>query len=113
MNICFCKIRRSRKSAHQWVEVDGIVVGEVWRELIRVRSDGHSGQLWRWFAKMPDMSSTLGHGLRLPDMNGAGFVSKEKAADTFIELSACCHASSWPSQQCRPISPPPWSMRRR
>jgi hypothetical protein len=86
MEIRFTKIRRSHKSAHQWVEVNGVVAGEIWRELIWVRSDGHGDRLWRWFAKAPQLPGTLGHGMRLPSMNGAGFVSKEKAADALAAV---------------------------
>lgn len=87
MVICFAKIRGSGKSAHQLVKVDGLVLGEVWREPVWIRTDGHGGQLWRWFAKTPQSSCTLGHGARLPTMNGASFVSKEKAADVLVQLS--------------------------
>jgi len=77
-------VKGSAKSAHQQVESNDRVIGEVWREQSRVIVSKLSQPLrqemkWRWFARVNGDAKILGREGR--DLVGPGFASKVKAVD--------------------------------
>jgi len=49
--IVYVKVVNSLKPAHQYVNLDGERIGEIWREKIDiVDNTGHTAKKWRWFA---------------------------------------------------------------
>lgn len=87
MMFSFVKIKGSNKSAHQDVFINNQLLGQVWREQIKLRAECQEFLVWRWFAKSPGMTAVLGHAVRHSVMNGAGFISKEKAAEILYAIS--------------------------
>lgn len=82
--VSYKTVKGSAKSAHQNVEINDQVVGEVWREQARVIVSKLSQPLrqemkWRWFARIDGEAKVLGREGRT--LAGPGFASKDKAAD--------------------------------
>lgn len=82
----FRTIKPSEKSAHQMVEINDRVAGEVWREQVSVvvsklTESRRMGLKWRWFARCTGEATVLGRGTRVAMVLGAGFSSKAKAAE--------------------------------
>lgn len=78
------KIAGSKKSAHQQVHATETVIGEVWREQVKVvvskiAAPRVTAERWRWFAKQAGSTVTLGRGTRLAMLLGPGFKTKDEA----------------------------------
>lgn len=83
-NIKFIPKANSQKSAHNMVEINGHEAGEVWREQVNVPVKTGSTQKslkWRWFSRRLGEIVTLGRGTRSAMIMGAGFTSKNEAAN--------------------------------
>ncbi len=82
----FKTVKSSAKSAHQQVEINDREAGEVWRERVSVvvsklTEPRKMALKWRWFARCVDDTQILGRGTRAAILLGAGFASKNKAAE--------------------------------
>lgn len=78
----FSRVTESQKSAHAKVEINDREAGEVWREQVNVPVKAGGRTLkWRWFARAHGESKVLGKSTRVAMLLGAGFVSKNKAAE--------------------------------
>lgn len=78
----FSRIPDSLKSAHAKVEINDREAGEVWREQVNVPVKAGGRTLkWRWFARIQGESNVLGKGTRSAMILGAGYTSKNNAAD--------------------------------
>lgn len=82
----FKSIKPSEKSAHQRVEINDRPAGEVWREQVQVMvskltAPRKTALKWRWFARCNGESTVLGRGTRAAMLLGAGFPSKQEAAE--------------------------------
>ncbi len=83
-NIKFIPKANSQKSAHNTVEINEYEAGEVWREQVNVPVKAGSTQKslkWRWFSRCLGESATLGKGTRTAMLLGAGFTSRNEAAN--------------------------------
>lgn len=97
--VSYKKVKGSTKSAHQQVEIDDQVVGEVWREQTRVivsklREPIRDGMKWRWFATVEGHTTVLGR--KRESLIGPGYPSKDKAVDAMQDLLAT--SQSTPAQ---------------
>lgn len=93
--VSFKTIKGSAKSAHQQIEINDQIVGEVWREQARVIVSKLSQPLrqemrWRWFAKATCGGEVLGRGRT--GLAGPGFPSKDKAVDA-LDAAMPVHAN--------------------
>jgi hypothetical protein len=82
--ISFKTVNGSAKSAHQQVEINDQIAGEVWREQARVIVSKLSEPLrqemkWRWFGKVEGDTKVLGRDSKA--LVGPGFASKNKVVD--------------------------------
>jgi hypothetical protein len=98
--ISYKKVKNSTKSAHQQVEIDDQIVGEVWREQVRVivsklKEPLRQEMKWRWFATVDGHTMTLGRSRQ--SFAGAGYPSKDKAVDAMQELRATTATASTPA----------------
>lgn len=89
MIVSYSKIEGSEKSAHQKVEINDRLVGEVWREQVlvvvsKLTEPRRMAKKWRWFAKKEGESGILGVGTRAAWLLGPGFKSKNAATDALI-----------------------------
>ncbi|KAB8048669.1 hypothetical protein GCN78_18160 [Janthinobacterium rivuli] len=89
--IRFKPVKGSTRFAHQQVEIDDKIVGEVWREQSRVIVSKLSQPLrqemrWRWFGKGEDDTKIFGRDRQ--GLVGLGFTSKDKVVDALLTASA-------------------------
>lgn len=82
--VSYRTVKGSAKSAHQQVEINDRIAGEIWREQARVIVSKLSQPLrqemrWRWFTKVEGSAEVLGR-VRT-GLAGPGFPSKGKAVD--------------------------------
>lgn len=82
----FKAVKPSEKAAHQQVEINDRIAGEVWREKVQVTvskltQPRHTGLKWRWFARCDGETTVLGRGTREALLFGAGFPSKFDATE--------------------------------
>ncbi|WP_139176077.1 MULTISPECIES: hypothetical protein [unclassified Janthinobacterium] len=85
--IRFKPVKGSARFAHQQVEIDEKIVGEVWREQSRVIVSKLSQPLrqeirWRWFGKGEGDTKTLGRDRQ--GLVGLGFTSKDKVVEALV-----------------------------
>ena len=82
----FKTVKPSEKLALQRVEINDRVAGEVWREqasvvVSKLTEPRRMVTKWRWFARCVGETTVLGRGTRAAMLLGAGFTSKNKAAE--------------------------------
>lgn len=87
---CFKSIKPSAKSVHQRVEINDREAGEVWREqahvvVSKLTEPRRMALKWRWFARCAGETTVLGRGTGASALLGAGFPSKQKAAEQLYE----------------------------
>lgn len=81
----FSRIADSQKSAHVKVDINDREAGEVWRERVNVPVKAGGRTLkWRWFARISGESKVLGKNTRAAMILGAGFTSKNNAAEALF-----------------------------
>jgi hypothetical protein len=77
--VVYVRVTGSNKGAHQYVVIDGIKIGEIWRQQVsQSTSFGTRGLKWRWFA-------VSYRRLGLPsvpfELSSDGYGTKDKAID--------------------------------
>lgn len=82
--IVYIKVRDSGQNAHQFVNIEGRRIGEIWREQVDiVGGKSHPFKKWRWFAKAAGSLSELCTNSESPNV-GTPYGTKDKAVD-FLE----------------------------
>lgn len=80
----YVRVSQSAKVAHQYVNVGGERIGEIWREQVDlVDQKGYRVKKWRWFASKPpvEAAGSAEGGL----LNQLGYGTKDRAVDA-LEL---------------------------
>ncbi len=99
MTIKLKKLANSTKSAHHSVAIDGLVVGEIWREkalvvVSKLTAPRRSAVRDRWFARVAGDLKIIGRGTRAAMLLGAGFKSKDEAIAALQSHRLNCQISS-------------------
>ncbi len=85
--LVYVKVNQSEKGAHQYLQIDGVRVGDIWREHLRIKdAKGNQCEKWRWFARPEGITTVLGEAVS--STGDKGFGSKDRAVDALI--SAAC-----------------------
>ena len=74
------------KPSEQFVHLDGVVAGAVWKEQVQVRNNkGVQSLKWRWFARCGVDSKVLGKGTRIALIFGGGYADRDEAAQALLK----------------------------
>lgn len=86
--IVYDRINGTGKGAHQYVVIDGIRIGEIWRQQVSQETlGGRHVMKWRWFAlsyhndAQPGASSPV---------SSDGYGTKDRAVDALENLASLC-----------------------
>lgn len=87
--IVYVKAPNSARNAHQYVQLRGQRIGELWREQVHIADrNGSFVRKWRWFAE-PIASSMAGMKIDSGLLNKASdyYGTKDKAVDFLEEVA--------------------------
>lgn len=77
--IVYDRIKGTGKGAHQYVVIDGIRIGEIWRQQVsQAASGGRNVVKWRWFAQSYRNAGQPGASFPL---SSEGYGTKDRAVD--------------------------------
>lgn len=77
------RVVESNKGAHQYVQIDGARIGEIWRTRLTVKdAKGNECEKWQWFAR--PVGSIVALGEDGSSDRDKGFGSKDKAVDALV-----------------------------
>lgn len=81
--LVYVRVEGSDKGAHQYVQIDGARIGEIWRGQLTIRdAKGNQCEKWRWFGR--PMGTEVALGDNGSSTGDKGFGSKDKAVDALI-----------------------------
>lgn len=77
--IVYDRIKGTSKGAHQYVVIDGIRIGEIWRQQVsQATSNGKYVLKWRWFAQSYRTGDQTSKSCAV---SPEGYGTKDKAVD--------------------------------
>lgn len=83
--IVYDRIKGTDKGAHQYVVIDGIRIGEIWRQQVsRGTPDGRYVLKWRWFALSYRNSA---QSEATSQLSSEGYGTKDKAVDALEKVT--------------------------
>lgn len=89
----FKAIANSPRVAHSTVSVQGVELGEVWKEHVQVTVSSftqprRTAMKWRWFSRRDPSSPVCGKNTRTALLLGAGFRSRAEAFEELQKFNA-------------------------